>query len=156
MIKDFSGMSWQFTAKMLCWSPCFQIEDVMADRPQKAISSIWKKLGLGELVMTSIWKNFFISSILVARSISDRRGQEGPKAAVELLKHVKVSCKGGKARTDEATVHARKCCTLAVIRLGKARLGGYMYFTHIVAGFKQVDLENLKGGFSIADILMPW
>ena len=70
MIKEFSGMSWQITSKMLRWSPFFQIEDIMADRPQKAISSIWKKLGLGELVMTSIWKNSLISSIFVSLGIS--------------------------------------------------------------------------------------
>ena len=47
----------------------FQIEDIMADRPQKTISSIWKKLGLGELVLTSIWKNSLISSIFVSLGI---------------------------------------------------------------------------------------
>ena len=36
MMKDFSVISWQFTANLLCWSPFFQIEDIMADRPQKA------------------------------------------------------------------------------------------------------------------------
>ena len=40
----------------------FQIEDIVADRPQKA--SICKKMGLGELVMTSIWKNSLISFFL--------------------------------------------------------------------------------------------
>ena len=99
----------------------FQIEDIMADRPQKAISSIWKKLGLGELVMTSIWKNSLIFSILVARDLWNQKAMAFYKA------------KGFEQQAQPATRTRRQRFALSMWTTMSKETWWYLYsFSHSI------------------------